>query len=277
MRILLTSLALLVLAAAPAGAQRIQDFGFGAGLSVHPSTNASPQLMATMTLGIRDHDIELAAGSSSDDAFFSATYLLTFWQFNYGAGIAAYNGVSGTKPGIAAHVAFALPIAPQAAAALEVGARGIAVSGAVRLSLGAGIKLAPRRGGLLLGERVAQPMEKDEVARSWDVIVAQIMLFRDGASSLAAVTATDSTMTMKFAPVARDELMVDIARVARILAASTERLHLIINAPESVWVRVAITSGGFPTERVSEGPAANVTTIHALRAPAASAPRSERP
>src|SRR5687768_6127228 len=277
MRIVLSSIALLVLAANPAGAQRIQDFGFGAGLSVHPSTNASPQLAATMTLGIRGHDIELAAGSSSDDSFFSASYQLSFWQFNYGAGIAAHNGVSGTKPGIAAHIMFELPIAPRAAAALEVGARGIAMSGAVRLSLGAGIKLAPRRGGLLLGERVAQPVEQDELARSWEVIVAQIMLFGDGASSLEHVAATDSTLEMKFGPVPRDELMDDVSRVARILAASTERIQLVINAPEAVWVRAAATAGGFPTERITEGPAASITTIHALREPAVSPSRSERP
>jgi hypothetical protein len=277
MRIAFTSVAFLVFAAVPAGAQRIQDFGFGAGLSVHPSTNASPQLAATMTLGVRNHDIEFAAGSSSDDAFFTVSYLRSIWLFNYGAGIAAYNGVSGRKAGIAANVAFALPIAPHSAAALEVGARAIAVSGATRLALGAGIKLAPRRGGLLLGERVAQPMEKDEVARSWPVIVAQIMLFRDGVSSLEQVKATDSMIEMTFAPVARGALMADVARLARILAASTEPLQLIITAPEPVWVRAAITSGGFPTEHITEGRVSDITTIRALREPPASALRSERP
>jgi hypothetical protein len=277
MRIVLSSIALLILAAAPAGAQRIQDFGFGAGLSVHPSTSASPQLAATMTLGIRGHDLELAAGSSSDDAFFSASYVRSFWQFHYGAGIAAYDGLSGTKPGLAAHIGFALPIAPRSAAALEVGARGIAVTDAVRLSLGAGIRLAPRRGGLLLGERVEQPMEQDELARSWEVIVGQIMLFGDGGSSLEHVTATDSTIEMRFAPVARAVLMDDVARVARILAASTERVQIVINAPEAMWVRAAATSGGFPTERITEGPASSITTIHASRRPDESASRSEQP
>jgi hypothetical protein len=103
------------------------------------------------------------------------------------------------------------------------------------------------------------------------------MLFGDGMSSLEHVTASDTRIEMRFAPVTRRELMDDVARVARILSASTERIHIVVSAPDAVWVRAAVASGGFPTELITAGPPSGITTIHALREPAASAPRSERP
>jgi hypothetical protein len=277
MRRLVPALAFPVLAVAPASAQRIQDFGFAAGFALHPKINPSPQLAATMTLGVRGHDVELAVGSTSEDAFLSASRLWEFSGFTYGAGVAVYNGTGRTKPGLAGGAAYALPIAPRASAALQVGARAIAVSGAFRLYLGAGIKLAPLRGGLLLGERIVQPQEQADLARSWDIIVAQIMLLDNGSSSLDDVQVSDSTIIIRFAAATRAELMDDVARVARILTASTDRIHLIVRAPEPVWIRAAITSGGFPAERITEGSASSVTTLQALRSPSGGASRSVQP
>lgn len=275
MRAIQLSIVLLGLSASTAGAQRIHDFGFTAGMA-YPRAS-SPQLAATMTLGLLNRDFELAAGSTSDDAFFAVNRVWTRSTFSFGAGAAIYNGTDGTKPGIDGAVALAIPIAPRSSAAIQLIGRGIAVSGATRWSVGAGIKLAPLRGGLLVGERVAQPVEYLEVARSWDALVAQIMLMDNGASSIVGISATSDSMLITFAPLARGDLIDDVARIARVLAASTEPLHLVISAPEPVWVSAAATSGGFPAERIISSTSASTTTIRVLQEPAVSTIRSERP
>lgn len=275
MRAIHLSIVLLGLSASTARAQRIHDFGFTAGMA-YPRAN-SPQLAATLTLGLLNRDFELAAGSTSEDAFFAVNRVWTWSGFSFGVGAAIYNGRDGTKPGIDGAVARAIPIAPRSSAAIQVIARGIAMSGATRWSVGAGIKLAPLRGGLLVGERVVQPVEYLEVARSWNALVAQIMLMDNSASTIAAISASADSMLITFAPLARGDLLDDVARVARVLAASTEPLHLVISSPEPVWVTAAATSGGFPAERITSNTSVSTTTIRVLQEPAVSTIRSERP
>jgi hypothetical protein len=275
MRVIKLSIVLLGVSASTAGAQRVHDFGFTAGMA-YPRAS-SPQLAATMTLGVMNRDFELSAGSTSDDAFFAVNHVWRRSSFILGGGAAVYNGPDGTRPGIGGAIGLDIPIAPRSSAAIQLIGRGIAVIGATRWSLGAGIKLAPLRGGLLVGEQVAQPVEYLEVARSWDALVAQIMLMDNGASSIKTITATADSMILTFAPLARGDLIEDVARVARVLAASTEPLQLDISAPEPIWVSAAATSGGFPAERITSNTSASTTTIRVLREPGVSPNRSEQP
>ena len=276
MRSITIAAALTILAALPAHAQRIHDFGFTAGVSLHPRA-ASPELAAMATLDARNRRLEVAVASSSDAAYFSVTHVWMFSSLSYGAGLAVYTAEQQTRPGLSASAAFALPIAPRGAAAVQLGARAITTMKTTYVSVGAGIRLAPRRGGLIAGENVEQPQTRAEAVRSWEVVVAQVMLLDNGATALASADVTPTGLRLTFAPAVRGDLMDDVARIARILAASTEALRLEVSAPEPVWISAAATAGGFPPERISTSASEGPVTILVLRPPSASTNRSEQP
>jgi hypothetical protein len=151
------------------------------------------------------------------------------------------------------------------------------VSGGPRWSLGAGITLAPFRGGLRLGEDDAAPLAPADVARSWEAVVAQVMLLDDASSSIEDVMATPTALSMRFAPASRADVMLEVSRVARILSAGIDVHQLVISAPDPSWVRAAATAGGFPAERIIAQVNEGAITVQATRVPDATTLRSARP
>lgn len=271
MRYLIPALSCLLATSTPAAGQlRVEDFGFGAGISSRTERAAGPLLSANVTLGVHGRAFELAVGSSREDAFFSASRIWRHSLFAFGGGAALYGSERGTRPGATALAALSLPLAPREAAALQLTGRVIATTGVSAFSLGFGVRLAPLRGGLQLGENVAAVREPEEVSQSWEGVVAQVMLLQQPASSLVAVSVTPRSLTMRFAADSRAALMDDVARVARVLRGCTEPLRLQITAPEAIWVVAAATAGGFPAERIVAESADAPVTIRVLREPAAS-------
>jgi hypothetical protein len=128
--------------------------------------------------------------------------------------------------------------------------------------------------GMQLGESTAAPAPAADQARSWDAVVAQVMLLDDGLSCLDDVIATRTAMSVRFTPASRAEVMRDVARVARILSAGDDVNELVISAPETSWVRAAATAGGFPPERIRAYAETGSVTIQATRVPAEQTIRS---
>jgi hypothetical protein len=81
----------------------------------------------------------------------------------------------------------------------------------------------PACGGMQLGETTPPQPEPTDVARSWDAVVAQVMLLEDGLSCLDDVIATRTAMSIRFTPASQSDVTRDVARVARILSAGSAR------------------------------------------------------
>lgn len=262
-----------MLSATPVAAQlRIDDFGFGAGIG----KGGSAEITAGTTLQLGGRAVELLAGTAAQDAFLSVLHSWTHARFTYGAGFGIYTITDAVRPGLAGMLAYGIPLAPSRAAALQLLTRAAVMNGAARASAGIAIRLAPRRGGIMLGENVAPPVAPREAARTWDAIVAQVMLLDNGASSLHDVMVTHTSLVMRFAPRRRAELLEDVGRVARVLSGSADPLYLTVNAPEPAFVAAAATAGGFPAERIITGEVSTVITLQATRTVASAAVRSAR-
>lgn len=265
----------LICTAAPAAAQvRLREFGFGAAMTSAAGARGAAQIGAALTLDVQRHGFEVAAGAAAAEEFLSLTSVWRLGPLSYGVGPALHSSAGGTRPVAAGRVALDIPLAPRGGAALRIGARVLALNGGARWSLGAGIALAPFRGGLRLGEDVAAAPAPADVARSWDAVVAQVMLLDDGTSCVGDVMATPTALSIRFLQASQQDVTQEVSRVARILSAGAEVAELVISAPDASWVSAAATAGGFPAERISTQSMADAITIQATRAPLSPAIRS---
>jgi hypothetical protein len=116
-----------------------------------------------------------------------------------------------------------------------------------------------------LGETLSSPTPALDHTRSWDAVVAQVMLLDDGLSCLDDVIATPTAMSIRFTAASQPDVMRDVSRVARVLSAGSDVNELVISAPETSWVRAAATAGGFPPERIRAYAEDGSVTIQATR------------
>lgn len=267
----------LLVIGTPAAAQvRVADFGFSAGVASGADAAAAAQITAGATLRLGARHYELAAGSSAEDAFLSAMALGRAARFTYGGGVALHSVAGEFRPALTSLAAYAVPLAPLSAAALQLQTRGALLRGGMRLSLALAIVLAPARGGMMLGENVRLSIAPTEIGRTWESIITQIMLLDNGQSSLDDVMVTPTAIVMRFSQGRQEALFTDVGRVARILSASSEPLYLSVTGPQPIGVAAAATAGGFPAERIMATDTTAEITLRATRTASAAAIRSAR-
>lgn len=269
-----------------------------------PSVAAAAQISFAANLRIARLPVELSVGSSTGnlasgagtqhDAFMSALrtwrlsrYLVagagvgchrlqTTLNDRNGGGVAPDYDASGFRPALEGTFGLNLPLAPADGAAIRLTGRVAAMHGVTQLGVGFSVLLAPARGRLMLGEAAPAPVSTAALTRSWDAIVAEIMLLENRLPPLQEVRATGNTLMMKLYDPGMEAMRDAVSRIARVLNGSAENIGLVIRSPDPAILAAAATSAGFPAERIVLEVTPSGATLQATRPRPAAASRTAR-
>lgn len=193
-----------------------------------------------------------------------------------GGGVTRDDVASGFRPALEGMVGLSLALAPMDAAAILLTVRGAAMRGVHQYGAGLGVRLSPARTQMLLGERGPSATSPDVRQRSWDSLVAEVMLLENRLPPLHDVLATRNAIVMKLYSPNPDAMHDAVARIARVLNGSDEDIQLAIAAPDPAALAAAATSAGFPAERITTEVATKGTTLQATRPAPVTATRIAR-
>lgn len=279
---------------------QIQHLGFSGGVVSARGVAAAAQISIAADLRVARTPIELSVGSSTGnltpaagtrhDVFVSA---IRTWRASRhligGAGIglhklettrinAGEDGVTmddvltGFRPALEGFIGVNLPLAPADGAGIRLTVRSAVMRGFTQLGLGVGVRISPARGRMMLGEVSPATVAASAVTRSWESVVAEVMLFEKRLSPLYEIVATSDLLVIKLASADRAAMRDAVIRVARVLNGCSEAVQLEIAAPESALLAAAATSAGFPAERIVTASTLHGSTLRAIR-PAPATPR----
>jgi len=285
---------------------RVSGFGFGAAAVVQRGAEPAAQLAASALLTAANIPLQASLGTSIAELRASqgaqrdlyadvlATHTLTRYVIiGAGPGVhslstriagaetdaalrAAENAQSGWRAALVAFGAVQVPLAARDVATLQLGARSTLMRGLRKFSFGVNVALRPAHGRLRLGENARPLLAPSDLARGWDALVRQVMLFQGELAPVTDVVATRNSLLVKFQAADPQQLRDAVARIARVLNGSNEALTVSVSGPQPVLLAVAATAGGFPAERITLVTDTQHVTLQATRPPDALSLESAR-
>lgn len=235
------------------------SFGFGAGMVSRAGAQAGAEFSASLFLPTRPVPLQIVGGTwvaglrasnvYQRDVFAGALANIAFAHvIRLAAGPELHS--FGSHAALGGRATLEIPFASTGAAGLDLFARTSLMQNGSQWAIGAALKLAPWKGGLYVGERRPRAAPDLDAAGSWEGILQQLALLQDETSPLRDVLATRSNVVLRFTSTDVHVLEPTIARIGRVLNASSTPLLVTIHAPAPARLALAVTSGGFPAERI---------------------------
>lgn len=252
----------------PAQAQRLASVGLATGLHVSDDTEPTAAFSGSLTVEYRLHWLVTLQRTVAEYARNTGTQrslsiaVTPIWEpwggrAFIGAGATLHgvrvdrtNGVheQSNYIGLSAVAGMRAYVAGPGLS-LELSGRGDALNGQRQLSALFGMRYRPQLPNTLTrGEPSDKPVPT-LVASAWQDVLMQLILLQQNLETFTRIREIETGIELEFES-GRVTLYDDIAKVARVLAATDPPVNVTVFAPNAGRVGAAVTAGSFPPERL---------------------------